>query len=92
MPDGAIVVVKRGPEGAIAIGADGSLVSVAAPRVTVVDTIGAGDVFNAGFLAALARGEPLAACISAGTAVASRAISTLPRSYGPAKASEEAVR
>ena len=92
MPDGAIVVVKRGPEGAIAIDADGSLVSAAAPRVTVVDTIGAGDVFNAGFLAALARGEPLAACLSAGTAVASRAISTLPRRYGPAKASEEAVR
>ncbi|MGZ9718718.1 PfkB family carbohydrate kinase [Rhizobium miluonense] len=92
MPAGAIFVVKRGPDGAIAIDADGKLVSVAAPRVTVVDTIGAGDVFNAGFLAALARGEPLATCLSAGTAVASRAISTLPRSYGPAKASEEAVR
>ncbi|AYG64662.1 MULTISPECIES: PfkB family carbohydrate kinase [unclassified Rhizobium] len=92
MPNGAIFVVKRGPEGAIAIDANGSVISAGAPRVTVVDTIGAGDVFNAGFLAALARGEPLAACLSAGTAVASRAISTLPRSYGPAKASEEAVR
>jgi sugar/nucleoside kinase (ribokinase family) len=91
MPQGAIFVVKRGPDGAIAIDADGNLVSAAAPRVTVVDTIGAGDVFNAGFLAALARGEPPAACLSAGTAVASRAISTLPRSYGPAQASEEAV-
>ena len=92
MPEGAIFVVKRGPDGAIAIDADGNLVSAAAPRVTVVDTIGAGDVFNAGFLAALARGEPPAACLSAGTAVASRAISTLPRSYGPANASEEAVQ
>ena len=91
MPQGAIFVVKRGPDGAIAIDADGNLVSAAAPRVTVVDTIGAGDVFNAGFLAALACGEPTAACLSAGTAVASSAISTLPRSYGPAQASEEAV-
>ena len=91
MPEGAIFVVKRGPDGAVAIDADGKLVSATARRVTIVDTIGAGDVFNAGFLAALARGEPPAACLSAGTAVASRAISTLPRSYGPAQASEEAV-
>jgi sugar/nucleoside kinase (ribokinase family) len=82
MPGDAIFVVKRGPEGAIAISADGTPVSAAAPAVKVVDTIGAGDVFNAAFLAASARGEPLAACLAAGTRIASRAISTLPRSYG----------
>lgn len=82
MPDGAIVVVKRGPDGAIAIDADGTLVSVSAPVVNVVDTIGAGDVFNAAFLAALAAGKPLRVCLEAGTTVASKAISTLPRSYG----------
>lgn len=82
MPDGATVVIKRGPDGAIALGSDGMLLSQAAPAVTVVDTIGAGDVFNAGFLAALARDEPLAACLKAGTDLASHAISTLPRSYG----------
>ena len=82
MPDGAIVVIKRGPEGAIAVGSDGVLLSQAAPAVTVIDTIGAGDVFNAGFLAALARDEPLAACLKAGTHLASHTISTLPRSYG----------
>jgi sugar/nucleoside kinase (ribokinase family) len=82
MPEGAVVVVKRGPDGAIAIAPDGTLVSAKAPKVKVVDTIGAGDVFNAGFLAALAKGEPLSACLAAGTGVASRAISTLPRSYG----------
>jgi sugar/nucleoside kinase (ribokinase family) len=91
MPSGAIVVVKRGPEGAIAIDASGNLVSAAAPKVKVVDTIGAGDVFNAGFLAALARGEALASCLSAGTEVASCAISTLPRSYRAANTSGEAV-
>jgi sugar/nucleoside kinase (ribokinase family) len=92
MPDGAIFVVKRGPLGAIAIGPDGALFSAAAPAVKVVDTIGAGDVFNAAFLAALAKGEPLDACLALGTAVASRAISTLPRSYGGLPSSEEPMR
>jgi len=82
MPDGAVFVVKRGPEGAIAIDTGGDVVSATAPPVNVIDTIGAGDVFNAAFLAALAEGKALAACLEAGTAVASRAISTLPRSYG----------
>jgi sugar/nucleoside kinase (ribokinase family) len=82
MPQGAILAVKCGPVGALAIGPDGALVRAAAPKVTVVDTIGAGDVFNAAFLAALADDRPLAACLAAGTAVASRAISTLPRTYG----------
>jgi sugar/nucleoside kinase (ribokinase family) len=92
MPDGAIVVVKCGPDGAVAIGPDGALVVVAAPKVEVVDTIGAGDVFNAAFLAALARGKSLEACLLAGTQVASQAISTLPRHYGGPLVSEEAVQ
>jgi len=82
MRQGATFVVKRGPRGAIAIGPDGALVEATAPDVRVVDTIGAGDVFNAAFLAALAQEQPLSACLSAATHVASRAISTLPRSYG----------
>ncbi len=82
MPRGAILVVKCGPDGALAVAPDGALVRAAAPKVAVVDTIGAGDVFNAAFLAALAGGMPLAGCLAAGTAVASRAISTRPRSYG----------
>ncbi|MEZ2126809.1 MULTISPECIES: PfkB family carbohydrate kinase [unclassified Sinorhizobium] len=91
MPEGAIVVVKRGPDGAIAIGADGALVSAAAPPVKVVDTIGAGDVFNAAFLAALAEDQPLPACLAAGTRIASHAISTLPRSYDGPSSSEEVL-
>lgn len=92
MPEGAIVVVKRGPDGAIAIGPDGVLVSASAPAVKVVDTIGAGDVFNAAFLAALAAGASLGDCLAAGTTIASRAISTLPRSYGGPIPSEETAR
>jgi len=82
MPADAIVVVKRGPHGALALDRDGQAFSVPAPRVDVVDTIGAGDVFNAGFLAALAADMPLEACLKTGITIASEAISTLPRSYG----------
>lgn len=81
MPEGAIAVVKCGPAGAIAVDPQGALYRAAAPAVTVVDTIGAGDVFNAGFLAALAAERPLQACLDDGVAIASRAISTHPRSY-----------
>ncbi|MCA1444915.1 carbohydrate kinase family protein [Ensifer sp. IC4062] len=82
MPSEAIVVVKRGPHGALALDKTGVEYSMPAPRVDVVDTIGAGDVFNAGFLAALAADLPLENCLRVGVTVASEAISTLPRSYG----------
>lgn len=83
MPQDAVVVVKCGPKGAIAVDADGGLLRAEAPRVAVVDTIGAGDVFNAAFLAAYAGGRGLEASLAAGTTVASTAISTHPRRYVP---------
>ena len=48
----AVVVVTRGEKGAEAFFRDTSL-TVAAPDAKVVDTVGAGDTFNAGFLAGL---------------------------------------
>jgi sugar/nucleoside kinase (ribokinase family) len=57
--DGATVVVKLGPDGAIAV-RSGTLVSARSPNLgTPVDTIGAGDSFDAGLLAGLLAGEPL---------------------------------
>lgn len=75
-----LLVVKRGAEGATAWG-PGDPVTVAAPAVEVVDTVGAGDTFNAGFLASWTRGEILADALAAGVHVAARAISTYPRRY-----------
>ncbi|MEP7453800.1 carbohydrate kinase family protein [Phyllobacterium sp. SB3] len=81
MPEGAIVVVKRGPEGALAVGPDNVVASAAAPLVAVVDTIGAGDVFNAAFVAAQASGQSIEESLRAGVRIASMAISTVPRRY-----------
>ena len=46
----AVVLLTRGGRGATVVSADGE-VEVAAPRVEVADTIGAGDAFGGGFLA-----------------------------------------
>jgi fructokinase len=46
----SVVLVTRGREGAVVVCADGDF-GVPAPAVDVVDTIGAGDAFGAGFLA-----------------------------------------
>ena len=80
MPDDAALIVKRGPEGASAR-RGGEAVSVAAPAVIVADSIGAGDVFNAGFLAADLRGASFAEAIAEGVTFASAVIATRPRRY-----------
>ena len=49
-----LVVVTRGELGATGFHANGLEVSVTAPSTDVVDTVGAGDTFNAGLLANLA--------------------------------------
>ena len=49
----AIVLVTRGEKGAIGLLANGEQVEVAAERAEVVDTVGAGDTFNAGVMARL---------------------------------------
>ena len=80
LPMGATLVVKRGPLGASGYRGD-LAVDVPAPKVEVIDTIGAGDVFDGGYLAAIIEGAGLEAALRAGIATASTAISTAPRRY-----------
>lgn len=49
----ALVVVTRGGDGATAVRAEGGTLTVASLPVPVVDTVGAGDAFTSGLLAAL---------------------------------------
>ncbi len=64
-----IVVVKRGAKGS-AILLDGEIIEVEAFRVRAVDTTGAGDAFNAGFLAGMLYGFELKECLILANAVA----------------------
>ena len=50
-----LIVVTLGPDGAVALGPDRRAVHRNAPPVDVVDTLGAGDAFSSGLLAALAE-------------------------------------
>jgi sugar/nucleoside kinase (ribokinase family) len=59
------VVVKLGASGAVAI-RDGRRFSAPAVPVTVVDPVGAGDSFDAGFLHQFLRGADLATCVTYG--------------------------
>ena len=60
---GPLIVVKRGDRGAIAVG-PGERVQVGAVPADVMDTTGAGDSFDAGFVAAMLAGEPLERCLA----------------------------
>lgn len=80
MPQGATVVVKAGASGAYGL-RGGTPARAIAPAVSVIDTIGAGDIFNAGYLLAEATGASLPTALASGVSLASRAISTAPRLY-----------
>ncbi len=60
-----LVVVKAGGQGAYAQSGEQAW-HAPALTVPVVDTTGAGDSFNAGFLAAMLQGEPVETCLRYG--------------------------
>jgi sugar/nucleoside kinase (ribokinase family) len=72
---GGWVVVKLGPRGCLAVGPEGTELSVPAPAVAVADTTGAGDAFNAGLVHALAGGMPWPGALASATRFATTIIS-----------------
>lgn len=71
-----LCVVKEGAQGASIRGDAGRLRSPAC-KVEVLDTTGAGDAFNAGFLHSWLLGEPPEQCLVAGNACGATAVSTV---------------
>lgn len=69
-----VVAVKRGSRGALARSGDEQIVVPPLP-IEPVDTVGAGDSFNAGFLFARLRGKDLRSCLQSGNVAG--ALSTL---------------
>ena len=63
-----IVVIKLGAEGSRVIGPTGEW-AAPAPKVVSVDTTGAGDAFNGGFLSDWLRGASLVQCLRAGNRI-----------------------
>lgn len=69
-----VVVARLGADGAVASSPGGS-VMVPGFVVPVVDTVGAGDAFNAGFIAARLRGLDISGAVVWGNAVAGLTVS-----------------
>ena len=67
-------IVTLGSQGAVYISADGQLTKVAAPKVTPVDTTGAGDAFVGTFAYCLASGKDPIAAMALGIKVASLSV------------------
>lgn len=68
-----LVVVKDGARGAYAL-SGGAIQQRPAQVVDVIDTVGAGDAFNAGFIDAWLAQRPLTECLDAGNATAAAAL------------------
>lgn len=62
------VIVRNGKEGSYGFAEKQETAAPAFP-VDVEDTVGAGDVYNAGFIRAVLEGKPLKECLVAGNAV-----------------------
>jgi sugar/nucleoside kinase (ribokinase family) len=64
----AITIIKLGDQGAVWLAPDRDIL-VPAPKVKAIDTTGAGDSFNAGFLVAWMNGKQPEQCLAAGNKI-----------------------
>jgi 1-phosphofructokinase family hexose kinase len=71
---GARAAVVTAAAAGAAVAFEGGAAWVSAPRVLVANPIGAGDVLTSGLVAALERGEDVAAALRAGAAAAAAAV------------------
>ena len=70
---GPVVAMKLGPDGGLVVAGDAAA-RVDAPKVDVVDAIGAGDAFDAGFLAGWLDGRPPEDCLRLAVACGSLSV------------------
>jgi sugar/nucleoside kinase (ribokinase family) len=68
-----LLVVKRGSQGALACTGSATF-SAAPPLVEIVDSVGAGDSFDAGFIHAFTRGQNTEACLRSGNLAAALSV------------------
>jgi 2-dehydro-3-deoxygluconokinase len=66
LPDPTTLIIKDGGHRAIAVDRTGATIIVPALRVEVVEPVGAGDAFAAGFLSGVVLGEDTATCLRRG--------------------------
>ena len=71
-----MAVIKLGKRGSMAV-KDGALTFAPAYAVTAVDTTGAGDSFNAGFVSAWLRGLPVEDCLKYGNGCGALSVTKL---------------
>ncbi|EKF19606.1 carbohydrate kinase family protein [Nitratireductor pacificus] len=75
-PPAPLTVVKRGAHGSVALSAEGAVFVKARP-VEVIDSTGAGDAFNAGFIDAWLSGLPVERCLRAGNRCGAEAVTRI---------------
>ena len=79
-----IVICKRGKTGSSILSQEEAF-DVPSEEVKAVDNTGAGDVYNAGFLAGMILGKPLKDCALFATRVAAKSVTGFGRDRYPAK-------
>jgi sugar/nucleoside kinase (ribokinase family) len=88
----AMVVCKRGKEGAYLYSPEGEEEYLPSGEPAVVDNTGAGDVYNAGFLAGLLLKRPLDDCLAFAHKVAAKSLGGYGRACYPDAADSKELR